>query len=59
LKVNNPAAEPRALKKYKLTACRDAYLFIVESFVTLLIPGMLILTGKFTPVANFLAAQAG
>jgi len=48
-----------ALALGKNLATLVAYLFIVESFVTLLIPGMLILTGKFTPVANFLAAQAG
>jgi len=36
-----------------------AWLFIIEAFLTLLIPGMLILTQKWTPVANFLAAQAG
>ena len=35
-----------------------AWLFIIESILTLLIPGMLILTQKWTPVANWLASQA-
>ena len=43
----------------KALAPLAAWLFIIEAFITLLIPGMLILTQKWTPVANFIAAQGG
>ena len=35
-----------------------AWLFIIESFVTLLIPGMLLLTQKWAPVADWAAKSA-
>ncbi|MFI5322938.1 MAG: AmiS/UreI family transporter [Thermodesulfobacteriota bacterium] len=42
----------------KALAPAVAWLFIIESIVTLLIPGMLILTGKWTPVAAYTASLA-
>ena len=41
----------------KALAPAVAWLFVIESIVTLLIPGMLILTGKWTPVAAWVASQ--
>ncbi len=42
----------------KALAPAVAWLFVIESFLTLLIPGMLILTGKWTPVAAYAASLA-
>jgi putative amide transporter protein len=36
-----------------------AWLFLIESFLMFLIPGMLILTGKWTPVANYVSSLGG
>ena len=41
----------------KALAPAVAWLFIIESILTLLIPSMLILTGKWTPVATWAASQ--
>lgn len=42
----------------KALAPAVAWLFLIESVLTLLIPGMLILTQKWTPVATWAASQA-
>ena len=43
----------------KAVAPAIAWLFVTEAFLTLLIPGMFILTQKWTPVADFIAGSAG
>jgi hypothetical protein len=35
-----------------------AWLFIIESFLTLMIPGMALLTQKWSPVADYAAKAA-
>lgn len=35
------------------------YLFVIEAFVTLLIPGMMLLTQKWAPVADYAAKMSG